>query len=309
VGRVLESVFSERGSHLLRDPRDSRVEPGVKGSIYLAGIPWDWSTAGRPGAREAPEHLRRALYSMRRHAPSKRSDFNCGIVDVGDVRVAPGDHVTTMRRVGEASRSLVSTAEVTVFLGGDHSITEWILNPLLGDASVGIVVFDAHYDIRSVEEGYTSGSWLWSLVSKWRGRVSAVVIGVEDYVNPPYLAERAREAGLRIVTAAEVRLRGVEAVAEALEGLAARAPDFYYLSIDMDHVNQAYAPGVNAPNPLGLTPWESSEAIGEAARLLRPRVIDLVEVSPPHDVGGSTARLAARLLIEALHQATGGCIA
>ncbi|MEB3851950.1 MAG: arginase family protein [Desulfurococcales archaeon] len=297
-----ETLLQPPGSPLLRDPRDSRLPRGP-GGVALLGVPWDWNVSGVPGARLAPARVRRALLSLRPHAPGLGGGFPCSVEDLGDVRVAPGDPGVTGARAVEAARLAYRRGRVAAFLGGDHSITRWTIEPLLeGGGSVSLLVMDAHYDMRSVEEGLTSGSWLWEVLQAHPGRLKVAVVGVADYANPPYLEERARRAGVEVVPRARL-LGGVEPALEAVDRLAEWGASASYISVDMDHLAQAHAPGVNAPNPLGLDPRESVEVLLHAARRLRPRGVDVVEVTPTVDVGDSTSRLAAVLLAYTLHAA------
>ncbi len=300
----MEEPLQEPGGSLLRDPRDERMpwNPSGGPAAALVGVPWDWSAAGVPGARLAPQRIRGYLRSLRPHAPGLGSGFPCGILDLGDVRVAPGDLVLTSRRIVEAARRAYASGVVAVFLGGDHSITRWTLEPLLeGGGEASILVLDAHYDMRSVSEGLTSGSWLWDLAQAHGGRLRIAVVGVADYSNPPYLAGRARDLGALIVPRIQL-LGGLEPALEAVDKLAEQGGEAY-ISIDMDHLDQAYAPGVNSPTPLGMSPVESLQVLLYAAEKLKPRGLDVVEVTPTVDVGDSTSRLAARLVAYTLHKA------
>ncbi len=292
------------GEPLLRDPRDERIPwgPGEGPVVSLVGVPWDWSAAGVPGARLAPAKIRGYLRALRPHAPGVGSDFPCRIVDLGDVRVAPGDYEATRPRIVEAARAAYEAGSIAAFLGGDHSISRWTVEPLAsGGEALALLVLDAHYDMRSVSEGLTSGSWLWDLLRSHPSTVRVAVVGVADYSNPPYLWERAREAGALVVPRASL-LDGLEPALEAVDTIASEA-GVGYISIDMDHLDQSYAPGVNSPTPLGLTPPESLAILRHAARRLKPRGVDVAEVTPTVDVGDATSRLAARLLAYTLHWA------
>jgi agmatinase len=292
------------GAPLLRDPRDERLPRGP-GGVALVGVPWDWSAAGRPGARLAPARIRAALAGLRPHAPGLGDPFPCPIEDLGDVRIAPGDPAASFPRIVEAARLAYSRGRVAAFLGGDHSITRWTVEPLASQGPVALLVMDAHYDMRSVEEGLTSGSWLWDLLRAHPGRVRAAVVGVADYANPPYLAGRAREAGVIVVPRSRL-LDGVEPALEAVDRLAEEGAPHAYISIDMDHLAQAHAPGVNSPSPLGMEPRESLAVLLHAAERLAPAGVDVAEVTPTVDVGDATSRLAAVLLAYTLHAACRG---
>ncbi len=293
-----------RSYSLLRDPLDIRISPSPEGEIVILGVPWDWSTAGRPGARFAPGKVRSWIYRFTGHAPGSR-DFKCRFNDLGDVEVAPGDLIVTSRRIVDAARLAYSKGELAVFLGGDHSITRWLLEPLASEP-LGILVLDAHYDLRSVSEGYTSGSWLWDLHLAHKGSVYAAIIGVSDFANPEYMASRAREAGFTVVPRYKL-IEDLDAAYEAVDRLKSLGARNYYVSLDIDHLHASYAPGVNSLNPMGMTPWESLKILEYAGRTLKPGGLDLVELVPEADVADITASTASKLLLYSINSVLGGC--
>ena len=286
-----EDLVQPPGQPLMRDALARRVlDLPTSMSVALAGVPWDWSISGRPGPRFAPQEIRRNMLSLYPHAPGS-GGIGERPYDVGDLRVAPGDHAKTMRRLRGLSRALYGSFRSVLWLGGDHSITEYIVEGLVEQRGrATILVLDAHYDMRSVEEGLSSGTWLWSLKEKLGDRIEAVVAGVEDYLNPGYLAERARKVGVRVIPASTIRDHGPAPVLEALDE-AREGP--LYVSVDMDHLGQAYAPGVNSPNPLGLDPQSTIRVLDSLRETGRcPAGADIVEYAPTLDPLGSTGRLA-----------------
>ncbi len=290
-----EDLVQPPGAPLLRDSSAVRVSDlSTSMNVAMAGVPWDWSISGRPGPRFAPQEIRRFMLSLYPHAPGA-GDVGERPYDVGDLKVAPGDYGKTSRRLRSLSRALYGSFSAVLWLGGDHSITEHIVEGLVeARGRVVVLVLDAHYDMRSVEEGLSSGTWLWSLKEKLGDKVEAVVAGVEDYLNPGYLAERARKASVRVIPASTLRSHGPAPVLEALE----ETPGLLYVSVDMDHLSQAYAPGVNSPNPLGLDPWTTIsllDALRETGRC--PVGSDIVEYAPTLDPLGSTGRLAGFIAV------------
>lgn len=284
---------------LLKDPEDVRVRD-LRPYVPLLGVPWDWSTAGRPGARFAPAAIREELLSMR-PLSHEYGTMEVGFDDLGDVNVVGGDFKETSRRAVEAASKALELARSRrvpmVVLGGDHSVTGWTSLPAVSSGAV-LVVLDAHYDMRRVSEGVTSGSWLRELAESVRG-LRAMVIGVADYANPPYAPSRAEQLGIEVVPRSAL-LESSESSLEEISGFV-RGREVY-LSIDIDHIDQAFAPGVNSPTPLGMTPYESLRVIRAVASSASALVgVDVVEVVPYLDPTGGTARLAASLILSAVH--------
>ncbi len=289
----VEDLLSVPGAPLLRDPGDERIgglEECSRSAII--GIPWDWSVTGRPGPRLAPQRIRGYLYGLTPYSPVHGS-ITCRPRDLGDVRVAPGLWSTTRARIASVSITLLEEYERVYLVGGDHSIAGPALEALAHvEDRVSLVMLDHHYDLRSTSEGLTSGSWLYEVLTRVPGRIEALIVGVGDYSNPSYLAERAMRLGVKVIPRHSLlQGDGLDTVREALDSL----EDPVYLSIDMDHLDQAYAPGVNSPGVMGMDPRETL-LILEGLAGKRIRMIDLVEVNPLVDVADSTSRLAAKVL-------------
>ncbi len=302
VNKIMEEILVPDGTPLLRDPMDKRISKDPKGIVSILGVPWDWSITGRPGSREAPSYLRKQLYKFTTHAPGLYSDIDFFFKDLGNVRIAPGDREITAKRVIEASRLSYDSSQLSVFLGGDHSITKWTIHPLAEKGRVGIILLDAHYDMRTVSEGYTSGSWLWELYTEHKNKIDALIIGVSDYLNPPYLKKRAEEAGFIVVSRMEILEKGIDQVRSLVKEFIKREHDFIYLSIDTDHLDNSIAPGVNAPNPLGLTSIESYQILSSISESVKIDGIDVTEYSPLLDINDITLQNVTKLLLYTIHK-------
>lgn len=312
TGGAEQGVLVPPSTSLLRDPRDSRIGdlisiiPADGADATIVGVPWDWSTAGAPGAREAPAAVRARLAGLRTWAPSLGCSLEgAAIADLGDVRVAPGDWPVTRGRIRAAAEEAYSKSRFTVYLGGDHSITAPIVEALAGlHGKVGVLVLDSHYDLRVVSEGLSSGTWLSDLLTRLpRGKVSVAVVGVSDFANPPYLSDRARRLGVEVITAEEAESG---AWARAVELLASSGVEAVHISVDMDHLSQAYAPGVNSPAPMGLEPRTTLAVLRRAFNSLPVRSVDFTEIVPSKDCCGTTVSLAAFFAAYSLCLALGG---
>ncbi len=298
-----EGLFQPPGAPLLRDPGDERIgDLPVDERLALLGIPWDWGVTGRPGSREAPRAIRSRLYSLRPYSP-RLGRLAGRPMDYGDLRVAPGDWGVTAERASRAARYLAERHSFTLILGGDHSITEWTAPAFHGEGTLGILLLDAHYDMRSVSEGYTSGMWLWRLRERLGDRLRVAIVGVADYANPAYLAERAEEAGFLVIPAEDVH-RDPSIAYDAVDWLEENATQ-YYVSIDIDHLDASIAPGVNSPSSHGLQLHHTLALLEEAIPRLCPRAADIVEVVPHADPTGATVLHATLIAARTLHLATG----
>lgn len=287
------------------DPRDVRVEDlctsdPAAASVALVGVPFDTAVIGRRGAREAPAAIRRALYRMTAFDLESGVDLAEGLrlVDLGDVAVVHTDPRETDRRVREVIAGVARMGLRPLILGGDHSLSFATISGLVagwGGRPVGVIQFDAHYDLREPLEGeITSGTPFRRLIED--GILEGhhlVQIGLAGGRNSRAYAEAARRFGILTVTAMQVHRSDLETLAEqALERALAGTVGFF-LSFDMDVFDPAYAPGVSAPTPGGLTAVQGLTLVRRLAAHPACLGMDLVETAPPLDPDGRTVVLAA----------------
>ena len=274
----------------------------ASGAIALLGLPDDLGVrlnGGRPGAAQGPRAFRAALatFGTTWDLDGDRP-IDAVVVDAGDVEPAPGDDETallaTHARAEAAARALHDAGYVTAGIGGGHDLALPCIAAYaahLGRA-VGGVNFDAHLDVR---ERVGSGMPFRRLIAG--GHVDGyafVELGLGRFANDRGDVEWARAQGATLVSAravlsSEVTLAPL--LAQALRGGAG------FASIDLDGIDGAFAPGVSAPSPMGLGVAHAAglaEAAGADARVGH---FNLMELCPPQDRDGSTARVAALLFL------------
>jgi agmatinase len=277
------------------------TDPGEL-EVALIGVPFDGGTTYRPGPRFGPRHIREQSAIIRPWNPVlKLNPFaKRRTADFGDLSVNPLSIEDTFRRIERGISPLLDAGVRCVCVGGDHSISLPILRAVAKKrGAVSLIQFDAHNDLwdeyfgskyshgtpfrRAFEEGLLQDGDV--LQVGLRGQV----YGEDDF-------DFARAHKVRMVTAEEFHEKGMAIVQNHLRAFR-RKP--VYVTLDIDVVDPAFAPGTGTPQVGGLT----SVQILELARSLRGLNIvgcDLVEVSPPYDSGGITWLLAANLLFELL---------
>jgi len=272
--------------------------------IGLFGVPFDGGVTNRSGTRHGPREVRNQSSLLRRiNAATGIAPFaSCRVRDLGDAWIEEPYALETALAEIEAFARRVGEAGVTpLAVGGDHSISLPLLRAAsMGRAPLGLVHVDAHCDTgddymgsrfhhgapfrRAVEEG---------LIDPAR----TIQIGIRGTVNDPDLWRFSRDAGMRVMSMDEFQDRGWRWAVEEARRVAGEGAT--YLSFDIDALDPAYAPGTGTPEAGGI-------ATIEALRLLRGLIGlrfvggDLVEVSPPFDVGGITAFHGATMLFEIL---------
>jgi agmatinase len=277
------------------------TEPGEL-EVALIGVPFDGGTTYRPGPRFGPRHIREQSAIIRPWNPVlKVNPFaKRRTADFGDLSVNPLSIEDTFRRIESGLMPLLDAGVRCVCVGGDHSISLPILRAVAKkQGAVSLIQFDAHSDLwdeyfgskyshgtpfrRAFEEGLLQD-----------GDVLQVGLRGQVYGEDDFDFARAHE--VRMVTAEEFHEKGMAIVQSHLRAFR-RKP--VYVTLDIDVVDPAFAPGTGTPQVGGLT----SVQILELARSLRGLNIvgcDLVEVSPPYDSGEITSLLAANLLFELL---------
>ncbi len=223
------------------------------------------------------------------------------VQDHGDVEVIGYDHGLMLERTEGPILGLLESGVIPVIIGGDHSVSLPGLRALhsMTESAMGIIQMDAHLDLvddSPVQGRFSGSSEIRRALELDRVAPSNLIqVGVRGYNYPDQL-DYIRRSGIRQIPAPEFRRVGAGAAArEALE-VAASGTDRLYLTLDIDVLDPAYAPGSGADEPGGL----SSREVMEFVRLVAPRVsvIDIVEVNPMMDFRGMTSAVAARIIMD-----------
>ncbi len=289
-----------RAPSLLR-PWKADTEEG--GGWALLGLPYDGGIPSRPGARFGPRALREALAVFGAFDGEREPD---AAADLGDLALPTMNGAEAHARVEKAARRLFAAGARGLFVGGDHGCTGSVLRGFAAarpGSRLALVTIDAHLDVREYEDetSLSSGTpFRRAVETPVLAGERVAMIGIRRFANSRHYLEWARERGIRLFGVEEVAERGAAAVAaEALRAAAADA-DALYLSVDLDAADAAFAPGVSAPGTGGLSSREMIDLVAGVSADRRLVGADLMELSPPYDVDGRTARLGARLLLEIL---------
>lgn len=252
--------------------------------VALLGLPDDTGVRlnyGRPGAAEGPTALRAALA---RYGVAEPSGFAWpSMYDAGDIQPAGNDLPETHRRVSEAVAAIVELGLFPIAIGGGHDLTFPFVRGVVegrkgGDRPLHMVYFDPHLDVRD-EVG--SGMPFRRLVEA--GCVDALTIhGFQAFANAAEHVRWFQAHGGRVSDMAPDDPWPERATA---------------VSLDLDVIDQAFAPGVSAMNPCGWTPALAERWVAAAGHNPRVRCFDMMELSPANDPSGRTARLTAHLLL------------
>ncbi|HET6398628.1 MAG TPA: agmatinase family protein [Candidatus Thermoplasmatota archaeon] len=300
-----------------QDPRFLELQaPAADADALLCGIPYDGAVIGRKGCAGGPTAIREAFRFLATHDPDMGVDL--GLLrwhDLGDVALPDPAHPDVLS-IHDAVRGTLAPAlsaragedapPPAIVLGGDNSLsfpTFQALHEAYG-GKWGVLVLDAHYDVRTYSGQPTSGTPYGRILQELEGRPvmarNMVHIGIRPFANSTQLAQRAADLGLEPWTVGDVREHGIADVVDDALGRVGDGVDHIFLSVDLDVLDQSVAPGVSAPGIGGLLLEEVAEAVGECAYDPRVRAMDLVECAPNLDPTGNTPRCAAYLVAEFL---------
>ncbi len=298
-----KSYFTDRNDTRFLQIIRSQTLPS-DADITIVGIPFDGAILGRQGARFAPNAIRKALKYHSTYSPEFALDLRkLVIADLGNVRVLNREILESHERIEKVMRSVYENAKTVAMLGGDHSLTFPIVKALarVMDARIGIIAFDSHFDVRDPREvGVSSGTSFRRILESLSNRVygsNLVEIGSHGFQNSLVYANYVKRRGVRIFPISEFRRLGVKQLVSQALAIASAGASAIHLSVDMDCIDQGFAPGVSAPSSGGLLPHELLNSVFEIAKHPIVRSIDIVETSPPLDVADCTVNLASTVLV------------
>jgi agmatinase len=298
-----------------RDPDDVLVgqivqswEEATAADLALVGVPFDTSVLGRRGARFGPAGIRQVLLSSAACAPGLGVDLAAGprFVDFGDVDVVHTDVAETHRRVETVVAGICRLGATPVVLGGDHGTSYATILGLAnaGGGPVGVVQIDAHLDVRALHRGEISSGTPFRRLLEAPGDVlrgsNLVQLGIGDWRNSRRYLDYSSAQGTLVIPARAVHQRGPEAVVGDALTRATDGTRGFFVSFDLDALDPAYAPGVSAHAPGGLTAVEALEIVFQLGQHPLCRGFDLVELAPPLDVQDLSSHLAAALTLHFL---------
>jgi agmatinase len=272
--------------------------------VAIVGAPTDDLVSDRPGARFGPRAIRAASCPPGPHLETGVDALEeLRVVDFGDAPVLPADAVASQRAIEETVAQVVSAGVLPVILGGDHSITEPDVRACAAGGPVGLVHFDTHTDtgreVFGVERSH--GTPMFRLVEG--GQVDParyVQIGLRGYWPGEREFAWQAEHGITSFFMHDVRELGIEAVVEGTLDVVGHGPVF--LTVDVDVLDPAFAPGTGTPEPGGMTSSDLLWACRKVARDVELVGADVVEVIPTAPGSADiTALVADRIVREILN--------
>lgn len=253
---------------------------------------------GRAGAKLGPDQIKAQLAKL----PCPMSDT---FIDLGNILCEGNELESAQSQFAELIKFCHQQGHKTIAFGGGHEIA-WAhyqgLVPCYN--KLGIINFDAHFDLRPYQKGQlgTSGtpfSQIATFCEEHHLPFDYCCIGIQKFGNTPSLFKRADELNVNYLSAEDLHEKSLAWQIAFLDDFMLNR-DHIYLTICLDVLAECFAPGVSAPQTLGLSPWQILPLLKYIMQSGKVVSLDIAELSPPLDQEQKTARLAALIIAELL---------
>lgn len=277
------------------------LENNEKCDIAVVGIPYDSGVTFRPGARFGPESIRSSSRLIRPfNINQMKSPFKNKLIrDAGDISCNPFSINKSIKKIEKEIDSLFEKSNNIIILGGDHTISYPILKSINKKfGKVALVHFDSHFDTWEEYfcEKCTHGTPFKRAIEEDLFDVDhSMHVGIRGSINDYTDIENDEKLGFKTVFCNEIEEIGISGIVSKINDRVGNLP--CYISIDIDCIDPAFAPGTGTPEPGGLSSRELFLILKGMSKL---KTIggDIVEVSPSYDSNSITSQLAAHLAYE-----------
>jgi agmatinase len=270
--------------------------------VAIVGIPFDAGTSYRPGARFGPQAIRQASRHLRTqyHPAYDTEPFaEQQVADAGDIACNPYNIEKAVLEIQKAATELLGKADRIISLGGDHTIALPLLRAVNHyHGPVALVHFDAHLDTWDTYYGapYTHGTpFRRAAEEKLFLESASMHVGIRGPLYSRDDLKNDEELGFKVIHCDEFQSEGIDHVVKRIRDRVGDNP--MYLSIDIDVLDPAHAPGTGTPEIAGMS---TRELVGVLRGLAGLNIIsaDVVEVSPAYDHAELTSLSAATTVFE-----------
>ncbi len=277
-------------------------EEPVEGDMALLGYACDEGVRrnrGRIGAALGPGSIRERLAKHPIHFDGRK------VIDTGDVVCLRHAMESAQEMLADKVCKLLGAGVFPIVLGGGHDMAYGHFNGIQKYANgtpkrIGIINFDAHFDLRPVEENTNSGTPFSQIFHESEGSnidVSYFAVGIQRQANTKELFQIAESPNIDYAVNFECESSNPEfGVLKSRLDAFIEKQDWVYVTIDMDGFSSAYAPGVSAPSPLGFTPYFVFKMLRAILQSKKVVSCDIAELNPSLDRDSLTANLAAKLV-------------
>lgn len=290
----------------------AEIPEAQKKSIALLGYACDAGVhrnQGRVGAVDGPDAIKSSFGKMPNHLAS-----HVLLHDVGSITCTNSDMEASQDHLAEAVATLLEKKQFPIVLGGGHDMAyghyygiKKYLDAKKEGQTIGIINFDAHFDLRKNTEQSNSGTPFYQIAQDCQEEgidFNYLCLGIRKDANDRNLFQTAKDLNVIYVMAETFQPAFLQEITTFINAFTKNV-DHVYVTIDLDGFSSAFAPGVSAASPMGFTPYivlECLKTIMSTGKLIS---LDIAEMNPKYDIDGQTAKLAASLVHHVAHTVSG----
>ncbi|MEM0153902.1 MAG: agmatinase [Ignisphaera sp.] len=265
----------------------------------IIGVPLDMSTSYRSGTALAPKAIRRASKSLELCSALNGVDVeSIGVNDLGDISIVPGNLIETISKVELVMDNIFRKRNRMVFiLGGEHTLTLATFKAYIKNHNKPcLVVFDAHTDLRSEYLGsiYNHATVIRRIWDEIKPRIIIIGARAVSREEEEFYRSISKQRDIEIfkIVGDTVDAKLMNTIENEISMCKAK-----YISIDIDVLDPSYAPGVQTPEPLGLSPYTLLSILNKIVNG-NEYAVDVVEMTPLYDPSEVTAFISAKIIVE-----------
>ena len=256
---------------------------------------------GRLGAKAGPDAIRRQLAGLPLHQP-------LAIKDAGTISCDNGDLESAQRRLSDELIAILAAKQIPIVLGGGHEVAFASFQGLFdyvekheSDKSIGIINFDAHFDLREASQATSGTPFLQSakLCEQHQRPFHYLCLGIADHGNTKVLFDTADKLGCQYIRDKALTHSLLPNAIEQIKQFISQV-DYLYVTVDLDVFSAAIAPGVSAPAARGISTETFDELFSVIKDSKKIALLDIAECNPEFDIDNHTSKLAAYIVYQFL---------
>lgn len=256
---------------------------------------------GRLGAKAGPDAIRQQLAGLPLHQP-------LAIRDAGTVRCDDNDLETAQRNLSNELIAILSSNQTPIVLGGGHEVAFASFQGLFDfvtqtepTKTIGIINFDAHFDLRTADEATSGTPFLQSakLCEQHNRPFNYLCLGIANHGNTKVLFDTADQLGCQYIRDRELTQTQLPKAIKQIQQFIDQV-DYLYVTVDLDVFSASIAPGVSAPAAKGINTETFDELFAVIKASKKIAVFDIAECNPEFDIDNHTSKLAAYLIYQFL---------
>lgn len=252
---------------------------------------------GRVGAVKGPDIVKQTLGPMPNPLSKKTQ-----LYDFGNITCLNNDLEPTQKSLAASISNILNNNCFPIIIGGGHDIAYGHYNGIktaIGkNKRIGIINFDAHFDLRSDKNGPNSGTPFYQIAKDCQEEKISfhyLCLGIRKDANPKTLFKTAKEFDVEYINNEDFNLENSKRIGRIIDTFISKV-DAVYMTIDLDGFSSAYAPGVSAASPMGFAPDIVLKSIQKIIASKKLVSLDLAEFNPEYDRDNQTAKLASALI-------------